>query len=1157
MALVPHGRMGHGPLVAIAVVLAYGEGTEMKISTLQLGIMAFCSAFVTLAGLVCAAPFASAQTSGTARATVPIRSSQLARSSGSVTGSSEPLLLVHGYTDNCISAFSPETINSNTQSPPAGPKGLAGADQALTSARFTNLVAVGYYTNETNQGSNSESANGCLSTAAAPGAKQTAAVTDAPDVGSTPSGADSSSDKCQSIPHTHLDGSTKVDDTGTINDPIRHIACRLAWYIYDFYTKNGLSVRILAHSMGGLVVRDAIAESGHVSPFPPALLMVDRVVTVATPHGGLNDQYLANANLFAPSTEVNDMAVGSAFMNLMDANQDPQGAGGTFWGLIGGSQSCNSAIPNAAVNSMPLLVQQIHPSCEETSSASGGLLYTGYTSGDGIVQASSQLGMKADVKVLYGMVDHVDSQGMLTSDTADAATQYGHEWHSGGSWWIISAYIQGPFYLNDNGTTLTKAWVCSAACASTASSNPLGDMNLGNNTAIAVSPALGEMAQLLSTPGFTVGHAKLAGNDYPYDGLGQFEHQSLNDPWHEYDGQCDSFAAWKVYENLGGTARANPAMIPDASFSPTDKGISPVVGYAGAGAPASNWGDAKDWGAKAASLGYTVDDNPSPGSIAWWSDNGTGMSVGHVGYVTDVYPDGSVTIESYNLRVNGEYSVIHMNQNGVDDTSFNLPAFHVVWPTGFIHIGDSAANIVQPPQPAPSQGWGYPHNTYGPGSGGSFTLAGSAYPNTVHGWYTDTGHGDIGDEQWTNTHPGAADSTATWSPSLAADACYEIDTFVPDNWSNNAAALYQVTDLYFGISLVPVDENKTTNDWVSLGVFKAHDDGTLPVTLVDQGAGGGQVAADAMRFIQQANCDGVVRTSATAAYGNGMALSGSPYPGTLDGWYSASGHGQLGDEYYTYTNGMTSSSSASWTAWVVPSACYEVLAYVPDEYSNDYQAIYTVTSASGGTPTVTIDENAYTNNFASLGVYRATSGGYLDVALTDQSLKNGDAYVAADTMSFVNIACPSTVEGATYPALTEGPGSPLSQFSLGSDWYNRFGHGDLGYEKWTNTNGSTAVSTATWTFTGLPANTTYYACAYIPDNYANNTAAHYQGFVGTSTSPYFFTYINQAATTGWMILGLLYTDTTGKLTVTLDDTGSPAGSYTAADAIRLQTTYPC
>src|SRR5581483_11277949 len=171
--------------------------------------------------------------------------------------------------------------------------------------------------------------------------------------------------------------------------------------------------------------------------------------------------------------------------------------------------------------------------------------------------------------------------------------------------------------------------------------------------------------------------------------------------------------------------------------------------------------------------------------------------------------------------------------------------------------------------------------------------------------------------------------------------------------------------------------------------------------------------------------------------------------------------------------------------------------------------------ASGGTPTISVDEAAFTDAFALLGYYRSTSSGGITVTLTDQSLASGDAYVAADTMSFVHVTCPSVTQGATYPALTEGPGSPLSQFSLSSDWYSRFGHGDLGYEKWTYTHGATAVSTATWTFSGLAKSTTYYACAYIPDNYANNTQAHYQGYQGSSTSATFIDYENQANATGW------------------------------------------
>jgi hypothetical protein len=237
----------------------------------------------------------------------------------------------------------------------------------------------------------------------------------------------------------------------------------------------------------------------------------------------------------------------------------------------------------------------------------------------------------------------------------------------------------------------------------------------------------------------------------------------------------------------------------------------------------------------------------------------------------------------------------------------------------------------------------------------------------------------------------------------------------------------------------------------------------------------------------------------------------------------------------------------------MPNACYELFAYVPGNHANDYQALYTIGSGGTGKPTVSVDENAYTNSFAGLGTYRATSSGEIVVILTDQSLANGDAYVSADTMSFVHTACPGAIEGTAYPALTAGPGSPLTQFSLTSDWYNRFGHGDLGYEKWTNTHGTTAVSQATWTFSSLPASTTYSVCAYIPDNYANNPQAHYQGFEGSSSTATFASLTDQATTTGWTYIGSLYTTgSVNSLRVTLDDTG-PTGTYTAADAVRLTT----
>jgi hypothetical protein len=40
-------------------------------------------------------------------------------------------------------------------------------------------------------------------------------------------------------------------NNGTINEDIRHISCRLAWYIWDNYSIHNTYVQVVAHSMGG------------------------------------------------------------------------------------------------------------------------------------------------------------------------------------------------------------------------------------------------------------------------------------------------------------------------------------------------------------------------------------------------------------------------------------------------------------------------------------------------------------------------------------------------------------------------------------------------------------------------------------------------------------------------------------------------------------------------------------------------------------------------------------------------------------------------------------------------------------------------------------------------------------------------------------------
>lgn len=63
------------------------------------------------------------------------------------------------------------------------------------------------------------------------------------------------------------------------------------------------------------------------------------------------------------------------------------------------------------------------------------------------------------------------------------------------------------------------------------------------------------------------------------------------------------------------------------------------------------WGNAGDWAASAASLGYEVGTIPKVGAIAVWTDENGGY--GHVAYVTDAATDGQIQVMESNY--NGSY----------------------------------------------------------------------------------------------------------------------------------------------------------------------------------------------------------------------------------------------------------------------------------------------------------------------------------------------------------------------------------------------------------------------------------------------------------------------------------------------------------------------
>jgi hypothetical protein len=119
----------------------------------------------------------------------------------------------------------------------------------------------------------------------------------------------------------------------TTGTSIRHLAFHLAWLIHDRYTSRGVAVDLVGQSMGGLVVRYALAATeAHLAHFPRRLL-VDDVVTLGTPLGGYETELFTSRN-----RQTIEMDKDSAFMAWLHrhALRPPQpGPRRTDWTFVG------------------------------------------------------------------------------------------------------------------------------------------------------------------------------------------------------------------------------------------------------------------------------------------------------------------------------------------------------------------------------------------------------------------------------------------------------------------------------------------------------------------------------------------------------------------------------------------------------------------------------------------------------------------------------------------------------------------------------------------------------------------------------------------------------------------------------------------------------
>ncbi|MEV0231900.1 hypothetical protein [Nonomuraea sp. NPDC050786] len=416
-----------------------------------------------------------------------------------------PVLVVHGYSDTCF--------GMNATAKQFGQAGDTSISAYLRSHGFPDVRNVGYYD---------------------PAAGMNFAYDDG--TGGPYAYDEVSSGHCDVnvTDETKWSGPGKCKGTGTpgfgMSDPLEHIACLFAWYVHDVNVGDanhaGTAVDVVAHSMGGLVVRAAEYFSSFPADthftFPPPIY-IRRVVTVATPHDGLQGAvaYFYNKPKFQDQ-EVMDMTVCKGYADTctvtaanVGANQNdpdnkpenlrtswimkklhtvtykPGGADGrTFWALIGASVACDSWLDGRMANT-----------CWVTDPAGP---YHPFTGTDFVVQSDSMLAMPADVKIMYGKVEHFDegAQKIIAYDSGGPA--YTHEANTcfnPGLGWPMPEKVcaTAPFYLNDARSGSTKAFACTASCNGNTGDAGMNDVKY-TGSAVTEPYSLAQIAALLPPP---------------------------------------------------------------------------------------------------------------------------------------------------------------------------------------------------------------------------------------------------------------------------------------------------------------------------------------------------------------------------------------------------------------------------------------------------------------------------------------------------------------------------------------------------------------------------------------------------------------------------------------------------------------------------------
>jgi hypothetical protein len=213
-------------------------------------------------------------------------------------------------------------------------------------------------------------------------------------------------DHSNHYPSGHRNGAHTPDTN------IRHLGYHLAWFIWNKFSRDGRHVDIVAHSMGGLITRYAMAQSAHdTAGFPPNLL-VDDIVTLGTPHNGPSALAGFGCALAGSPLQCEQMDGGSAFQQWLDDHAaQPNPIPRTDWTTVGAD-------------------------------------------GDNTVSSDSAIGMGAGTtKVIYAAPTDIEHKEYLTATRTvnDANVEYkqpGGSWvFWGDAWWPVR-WTQKSLYSN-------------------------------------------------------------------------------------------------------------------------------------------------------------------------------------------------------------------------------------------------------------------------------------------------------------------------------------------------------------------------------------------------------------------------------------------------------------------------------------------------------------------------------------------------------------------------------------------------------------------------------------------------------------------------------------------------------------------------------------